>query len=166
MLLQPAVESVIHQLTDTLDQINTDSYASPCCSLSGNSIGKHVRHIIELFQCLEAGYATGCINYDERKRNADLENDPHLAIVALKHIATRIDRENKSLMLEMIYDKARTGTLIIETNYFREVAYNLEHTIHHMALIRIGLNEKSFVGIPADFGVASSTLRYQKQCVQ
>jgi len=54
----------------------------------------------------------------------------------------------------------------IPSNYYRELAYNLEHTIHHMALIRVGVNEVSSIELPVEFGVAYSTVKYRKQCAQ
>jgi hypothetical protein len=54
----------------------------------------------------------------------------------------------------------------IKSNYYREIAYNLEHTIHHMALIRVGVNEVSLVQLPQEFGMAFSTIKHQQQCAQ
>jgi hypothetical protein len=59
-----------------------------------------------------------------------------------------------------------TGVVAIPSNYYREIAYNLEHTIHHMALIRVGINEVSMIELPQDFGVAYSTIKYRQQCAQ
>jgi hypothetical protein len=35
-----------------------------------------------------------------------------------------------------------------------------------MALIRIGITEVSDIGLPQEFGVAPSTLKYQAQCAR
>jgi hypothetical protein len=78
----------------------------------------------------------------------------------------KLDRPDKEMILEASYSDVETEPLRIPTNYYREVAYNLEHTIHHMALIRVGIREVSSVELPADFGVASSTIKYRKQCAQ
>ena len=89
-----------------------------------------------------------------------------LASRLLLEIHQGLSKPNKTLTLEACYDEHLTEPIAIETNYYREVAYNLEHTIHHMALIRVGITEISTIQLPDDFGVASSTVKYRKQCAQ
>jgi hypothetical protein len=49
--------------------------------------------------------------------------------------------------------------VLIESTLARELLYNLEHAIHHMALIRVGLNLRfKYVLYQDNFGVAYSTL--------
>ena len=166
MQLQEAVNNIFVQLADTLDQLSDQEYSKPCTTLFSNTIGQHVRHIIELFQCLEKGYDSGLVNYEKRKRDIDIETDKSLAGHLLMEIHRGLGRNNKSLLLEASYDDHSNEPISLETNYFREIAYNLEHTIHHMALIRVGVNEISTIKLPEDFGVASSTIKYRKQCAQ
>ncbi len=48
----------------------------------------------------------------------------------------------------------------------REMVYLVEHSIHHYALIRIGLQENfSDIFIPKNFGVAYSTVKYRAETV-
>jgi hypothetical protein len=42
----------------------------------------------------------------------------------------------------------------------------MEHAIHHMALIRVGLEEQGIPDIPPHFGVAPSTVRHQASCAR
>jgi len=56
--------------------------------------------------------------------------------------------------------------MIVETNYYRELIYNLEHTIHHMALIKVGINEVSCIAVPEGFGIATSTIKFRRSCAQ
>jgi uncharacterized damage-inducible protein DinB len=166
MELQKAVQQVFLQLTDSLNQLNHDQYIYVCKNLSGNTIGQHVRHIIEMFQCLEAGYLKGEVDYEKRKRDKQIETDKNFASEILKDISRQIHSENKSLYLLAYYNDLQTEPEKINTNYFREIAYNLEHTIHHMALIRVGLRELGDLPVDDSYGVASSTLKYRKQCAQ
>lgn len=166
MQLQLAVNRVFVQLSASLDELSQAEYVQPCKTLFNNTIGQHVRHIIELFQCLENGYETGIVNYEKRNRDMEIEGSKQLAVSLLQAIQEGLDRENKELLLEATYDDHSAELISLATNYHREIAYNLEHTIHHMALIRVGVNEVSTIRLPQDFGVASSTVKFRKQCAQ
>ena len=165
MLKQP-IQHVFVQLSETLNQLSNEEYARPSNILLNATIGQHVRHIIELFQCLEKGYDEGVVNYEKRKRDYQIESNKELATALLKAVYQNIERPNKEIILEAedYYDTMEIAS--IPSNYYRELAYNLEHTIHHMALIRVGVNEISFIELPDEFGVAYSTVKYRKQCAQ
>ncbi len=166
MQLQQAVNNVFTQLASSLDQLTEEQYSKPCTTLFNNTIGQHVRHIIELFQCLEQGYDHSLINYEKRKRDTEIETNKALAASLLKEIHDGLSRPDRELVLEACYDDLSTTPIRIQTNFFREIAYNLEHTIHHMALIRVGINEVASIQLPDEFGVASSTVKFRKECAQ
>jgi hypothetical protein len=165
-MLQTAINNVFLQLTASLEQLNDEQYSMECSILSNATIGKHLRHVIELFQSLETGYATGVINYDKRKRDIRIETDKEFALSLLNEIRRGLNRPDKELILESSYDEDSNELISIKTNYTREVAYNLEHTIHHMALIRVGINLVSTIQLPENYGVASSTVRHRQECAQ
>jgi hypothetical protein len=166
MQLQNAVNEIFTQLSQSIRLLDEAEYRQPSERLFNATIGQHVRHIIELFQCLQRGYESGVVNYDKRERNLLLEQDKDFALEQLVLLFKDIERPNKNLLLQAIYDEHSADPELIPTNYLREVAYNLEHTIHHMALIRVGINEISNVQLPDNYGVASSTIKYKKACAQ
>ena len=166
MLLKKPIQNVFLQLTESLQQLSGQEYVRPSRTLFHASIGQHVRHIIELFLCLEKGYESGVVNYEKRKRDYRIETDKDFAIQLLKEIYNRIEKPNIDLEMEAEDYDDGPAAVVIPTNYYREIAYNLEHTIHHMALIRVGINEVSTVMLPQDFGVAYSTIKYRKECAQ
>lgn len=166
MELQKAVRQVFLQLSDSLNQLSTEEYDHPCKNLSGNTIGQHVRHVVEMFQCLELGYADGEVDYEKRKRDKLIETNKIFAIGLLQDIIQQISKDNKSLFLMTYYDDRQIVPEKIATNYFREIAYNLEHTIHHMALIRVGLRELGNIHVDDSYGVASSTIKNRQKCAQ
>jgi hypothetical protein len=166
MLLKEPIQNVFVQLAESLNQLHEAEYTQPSKILFNATIGQHARHIIELFLCLEKGYHEGIVNYEKRKRDHRIESDRHLAMQLLKDIYRRIARPNIDLVLETEDFEDSVTTVSMPTNYYREIAYNLEHTIHHMAMIRVGINEVSSVVLPDEFGVAFSTLKYRKECAQ
>ena len=166
MHLQQAVNNIFVQLTDSIIQLSAAQYTEPCASLSDGTIGQHVRHIIELYQCLESGYDSGIVDYEKRKRDHLIETNQDLACILLLQISLSLNKPNKDLLLSASYDDHSSESVILPTNYYREIAYNLEHTVHHMALMRIGINEVSEIILSEEFGMASSTIKYRRQCAQ
>ncbi|MCM4171939.1 hypothetical protein DHD32_10635 [Arenibacter sp. TNZ] len=153
----------LEQFKEVLLQLPHDTYTTPCNTLSGASIGQHTRHIIELYQCLLDGYEEATVYYDNRKRDKRIEVDVHFAIDQLHRIQNTIDRPKRKLQL---YYELNGAEEKIESNYFREVMYNLEHTIHHQALIKVAINQFTDIILSDSFGVAPSTLQYRSKCVQ
>lgn len=166
MQLQSAISNVFVQLNESIQQLSDEQYKRPSNILFNATIGQHVRHIIELFICLNQGYETGVVNYEKRKRDYRIETERLFAVELLHTIYSSINKQDKNLMLEVSYDEHSNEAIVIHTNYYREIAYNLEHTVHHMALIRVGVNEVSSIQLPAGYGVASSTIKYRKACAQ
>ncbi|HRI21201.1 MAG TPA: hypothetical protein PLA68_09600 [Panacibacter sp.] len=166
MQLQQAIKNVFVQLSDTLEQLSEEQYKQPSKILFNATIGQHTRHIIELFMELDNGYETGIVNYEKRKRDYLMETDKTFAASLLHRIYTGLNKQDKELVLESNYDEQSDEVIAIKSNYRREVVYNLEHTVHHMALIRAGITELSNIDLPQDFGVASSTIKYRKAVAQ
>lgn len=162
MQLQQGVQQVFVQLSDSLDQLSEENYRQPIPVLFNATIGQHVRHIVELFICLDAGYESGLVNYEKRKRDIKIETDKLFAGDLLKKIYKNLEKENKDLLMEASYDEHDDETIFINTNYYREIAYNLEHTVHHMALIRVGINAIASINLPESFGVAGSTVKHRR----
>lgn len=166
MLLKQPIQNVFVQLSESLHRLSDTEYSQPSKILFNASIGQHVRHIIELFLCLEQGYETGIVNYEKRKRDYQVESNRLFAMELLAAIYQRIERPNIDLVMEAEDYEEAASPIAIPSNYYRELAYNLEHTIHHMALIRVGINEVSSIQLPDGFGVAYSTIKFRTQCAQ
>jgi hypothetical protein len=166
MPLQEAVRHTFVQLSGSLELMTQEEFIQPCVHLSNSTIGQHVRHIIEMFQCLELGYATGSVNYELRKRDPLIETKKDVALAALQAIFEELGKPDKPLVLEGFYNDHSETLLQIPTNYYREIIYNLEHTIHHMALIRIGIRELKQIELPEGYGVASATVKHKRTCAQ
>ena len=162
-MLIPSLHKALNELVSLLSQLSNDDFTSPCKALSNSTIGEHTRHVIEMFQCLENQYPDCVVNYDKRNRDYRIQSDTHFALECIDTVKNQLEKENKKLLLEQIVDEEE---LHIESNYFRELLYNLEHCIHHQALIKVAVLQLEHLQIDADFGVARSTIEYRKQCAQ
>jgi hypothetical protein len=166
MHLKYPIQELLLQLQDVLENLSDSQYAAPVELLSGATVGQHVRHVIEFFQELAHSYEDGTVNYDRRNRNSVLEINRCLAIHLLADTALAVDRPDKDLVLVAHLSQGDMEPVVIRTNYFRELLYNIEHTVHHMALLRIGINGVAKIVLPANFGVAASTIKFRQTCAQ
>ncbi|WP_258102836.1 hypothetical protein [Marinoscillum sp. MHG1-6] len=164
MALNQTAIDLLGQLERVLKQIEDDQYLSRVELLGGSSVGQHVRHTLEFFICLMSATPHGVISYDERKRDKYIEEEVAVAISFISSINSNLkkNKDNFSFDLKASYG-ADEEAILMATNFQRELAYNIEHAIHHMALIKVGLQVVSpSVQLPEHFGVASSTVRYQQ----
>ncbi|MEO8147530.1 MAG: hypothetical protein ABI723_07835 [Bacteroidia bacterium] len=169
MSLQNSSEEILNQLIELIDNMEPAQYESPVDALSKSSIGAHVRHIVEFYECLLKGHETGLVNYDARVRNYILETDMYYAVQVLLLIIQKVNAIKKDKMLMISLDlSAQNNPIVIDTTFLRELAYNVEHAIHHMAIIKIGVTTAyPQVRVEKNFGVAYSTVKFKKQvCVQ
>ncbi len=149
----------IEQFKEVLLELPEACFSQSCDTLSNTSIGQHTRHVIELYQCLLEGYTTEQVYYDKRKRNKRIEEDLSFAIEQLEYIQKNLVQPDKQL--KVIYE-LEGRDVSITSNYNREVMYNLEHLIHHQALIKVGVVQLTDILLCETFGVAPSTVKFKK----
>ena len=71
---------------------------------------------------------------------------------------------DEKIQLEVSYDSDSDIDVMIDSNLAREITYNIEHIIHHMALIKIGIRDICpYVELPEGFGIAVSTLKFRQR---
>ena len=169
MQLKTTGKTILKQVFELTNQLSDAEYSAELELLNGNSIGKHVRHIMEFFELLISGSSQGLINYDKRKHETLFETDTRATMVALQQLMTGIDEISyeDEIVLELNYTESSDNTVKIKSSIERELAYNIEHAIHHMAIIKIALKTLfPKVSLAENFGVAYSTVRYQKSKVR
>ena len=166
MQLNSACFHILDQLQTTVEQIDAEDFSKSSATLGGSTIGQHLRHTLEFFICLQEGFEQGVINYDRRSHDKLVETDKFIALMAISRIREFISKqkEDKALLLEVGYERHSEACITLSTNFFRELTYNIEHAIHHMAIMKIGVHEIApYVRLADHFGVAVSTVRYQEK---
>ncbi|MBX2895385.1 MAG: hypothetical protein KF856_01190 [Cyclobacteriaceae bacterium] len=166
--LYNAVQTVLSQLADVIGQISEEDFRKPSPALSQATLGQHLRHTLEFFVCLEQGYESGVVNYDKRQHDKAIENDKFVALGTINKILDFVNRKpaDKRMIMEVGYLQDSEECVPVETNFMRELTYNIEHAVHHMAIMKIGIREVApDTVIPKSFGVAVSTLRFREEPV-
>lgn len=143
--------------------LTNEQYTAITQLSGGSSIGKHSRHVIEFFNCLLAGIPTKSINYDTRERNIEIENSREVALEKIDSIIHKIASITSDERLWLAFEYGE-NTGVVDSSLFRELVYNIEHTVHHLAIIRICVAHAfPFIQLPSEIGFASSTLKHLNQ---
>ncbi|WP_317899597.1 hypothetical protein [Aurantibacillus circumpalustris] len=161
-MLREVAKNQVLELKAMLDQLHESDYAKPMIVFNNGTVGKHVRHILEFYDCLFVENENNTICYDDRKRNLLLEENLRFASEFIIEVFDKIERVdvNKRILLKVVYNATET---IVESSLFREITYNIEHTVHHLAIMRIAFTtELNYVKLNSSFGYSHSTLQYLK----
>jgi hypothetical protein len=151
----------LQSLSKLLSALTDEQYNKKVIHLGNSSIGAHTRHIIELLECTIKGYSTGEVDYFNRTRNFLLETDKTLALSSLQKLDTLTMLSDKALYLLVEQIDVELELQKVTTTYFREIIYNTEHIIHHLALIKVAVIDMDLDILEPGFGIAYSTIKYQ-----
>ncbi len=154
---------IFTQLSEQLDylrqllaDLSQSNFTHPSKYLSNATIGGHTRHILELLGCAVNGYDIGVVDYYNRVRDLSIEQDKDQALSLLTILEYSAQRPDKLIKLS-------GDGLMVDTSYYREIVYNIEHAIHHLALIKVALVEMGIDNIDQNFGMAYSTIKYKQE---
>lgn len=162
------IESANHtleQLNVFLNQIDEKEYVQKLPILFDSTVGMHVRHVIEFYQCLVKGVLNGEMDYDARERSLLQETNISYAIACIENVLIDLTmiQSNKNILLFTEQNQTE-HKLSIQSNVARELSYVIEHTIHHLAIIKMScMVTFPHIQFDKDFGVAYSTIKYRER---
>jgi len=159
-----AAQDVLLQGLGLLFELGGRTYSHVAGTPFNASVGQHYRHVLEHFQSLIRGLRAAEINYDARERNQRLQSDVTYASIAtcdvlraLKKYTNETLARDCKVINSVGYSASQPSCL--DSNVSRELAYCIGHAVHHFAIIRLICHEID-ITVPAEFGVAPSTLRH------
>lgn len=156
---------IAEQMTEVLDQVTPAAYTAPLQIFHGSTVGQHFRHILEFYTCLLDGIEADYVNYGSRRRDDRIAEAPAAALAVLEYVAAAVAAldDHRLVNVESEFSDADCQAPVYCSSVGRELQYAFDHAVHHLAIIRIGL-EICFPDIPvsAELGVAPSTLKYRK----
>lgn len=160
----------LEQLSEMLQRISNEQYTQKSDILSGSSVGQHIRHILEFYLLLVSGSFSGTISYDKRQRDHRIEDSTDFALETITRLIKGVETLDLNQEVKFEGDFTTNGSQdnFTASSVGRELAYCIEHSIHHQAIIKAGLIDLGMSSITCEnFGVAYSTIRYREnQCAQ
>ena len=155
-----ALRGQLQSLRQVIAVLAPDTYRAAPSRVSG-SIGGHVRHCLDHVRALVGLRGSGDLTYDSRLRGTSVETDPWAAIEEIDRLDLRVEDLHDSRPGGAVRLRSMTepdGTAIhVQSTVGRELAFVIQHTIHHAAIIAVLLDQVG-VDVPAGFGYAPSTL--------
>lgn len=132
----------------------SDTSVSPYYS----SIGSHIRHIYDFYDCAMNIDAENCVDLTARKRLAAVENCCDKALDCLEDLTKRLRNIDLNADYQLtVIDDLGTGKLPIKYTFAALLAQANSHTIHHYAIINYILDRLEIQIGDSDFGYNPST---------
>ncbi|MCF6223064.1 MAG: DinB family protein [Flavobacteriaceae bacterium] len=158
------VQAIIYNLQrgiKLLNIIDSQQYNDTSVAPYYSSIGIHMRHILDVFDCIFTGLETGKVNLAARKRNELAETKVENGLEYFEVIIAKLKKiqlENLDTMIEVQDD---LGLGVVTASYTLASAFIQAHShaIHHFASIGYIISQLGINLPDADFGYNPTTPR-------
>ena len=165
-MLITSVIDVLNQGEALLSELDDESYVRKLPTAFNASLGGHYRHCLDHFRSLLDAAHEENLNYDHRELGTLVETDRFAALNATRALREGYERLpsawlERELQVTCKTSYASTGSQTSGSTVGREIMYVVAHAVHHYALIGI-MGGLMGLQMPAGFGVAPSTVKYQE----
>lgn len=154
----------LEQCTELLQIVSLNTYVD--ASVSESSIGSHVRHFLNRFQCFLYGVARGRVDYDARNRDTRLAENPGAAQLEIDSLLCRLqsweltNKFDQPLIVVESVDH-RSPAVVLNSTVERELMSLVSHSVHHLAIIGMIASAQGLT-VDRDLGKAPSTRVFEQ----
>ncbi len=154
---------VLQQVESFLQSLTAEQYIE----ISHNNqfgIGRHLRHILDMYSALQEGVLGGIVDYDKRSRGSKIESDIMAAAEALQAMIAWMQQSfsvDATINIKTEINTSKTKSTTLASTISRELCYLSSHTVHHLAYMAL-LARSLGVKTDPSHGVAPATASYQR----
>ena len=154
-----AIEKNLHRGIQLLNCISDDEYKNATIAPYYSSIGVHMRHILDVFDCVFDGLESGSINLINRKRNELAENYAQHGIAYFEEILRRLKLLENADFNKIVMVTDDLGMGIVSANYTLGgiLIQAHSHAIHHFASVGYVISQLGIALPDIDFGFNPTT---------
>jgi len=158
------ISAITHNLErgiKLLNAISDKEYSDNSVAPYYSSIGIHMRHILDVFDCIFEGLESKKVDLAARKRNELAEIKVNIGLIYFEEIIKKLknlESENLNIVVEVQDD---LGLGVVTANYTLASALIQAHShaIHHFASIGYVISQLGISLPDADFGYNPTTPR-------
>ncbi len=158
------ISAITHNLergVKLLNAINDKEYSDNSVAPYYSSIGIHMRHILDVFDCIFEGLANGKVNLAARKRNELAELHVNFGLIYFDEIIKKLESLKSENLDKVVEVQDDLGLGVVTANYTLASALIQAHShaIHHFASIGYVISQLGISLPDADFGYNPTTPR-------
>lgn len=148
----------LQKIQTLLDHISNSQLCDTSVPPYHSSIGSHIRHILDFYDCVFNADSQNKIDLTSRSRNKDVEADCGCARNYLNTIVEKIKTSSININDHvLVIDDLGLGNIEIEYTYGALFAQANSHTIHHYATINYIFDNLGIVIKDSEFGYNPTT---------
>jgi|ETNmetMinimDraft_26_1059896.scaffolds.fasta_scaffold25134_2 hypothetical protein len=135
-IIEPAIEN-LRRAEILLNELDPDVYASMAAPPYFSSIGGHLRHIFDVYQCVLNGLDSKTVDLTDRKRGTVVEQDPSEGLKYLNKIISGLESilDLDPGIAITIEDDLGQGLVDVPATLGGGLCQAHSHAIHHFACI-------------------------------
>jgi len=154
-----AIEQNLERGIKLLGSISNQQYSDTSIAPYYSSIGGHMRHILDIFDCLFEGLPNGEVDLSARKRNELVEVDTAEGIKYFLATISKLDQLKAVDLDQLILVKDDLGLGVVAQKYTLGSALIQAHShaIHHFASLGYIIAQLGIELPDADFGYNPTT---------
>lgn len=159
-----AIEHNLNRGVRLLNSIDDNQYSDTSIAPYHSSIGGHIRHILDIFDCIFDGLECKQINLAARKRNELAETKTNVALDYFDRIISILkDLESSDLdQIVEVSDDLGKGVVIQKYTLGSALIQAHSHAIHHFASLGYIISQLGIELPDEDFGYNPTTPKKEK----
>ncbi|PWH81540.1 hypothetical protein DIS18_14775 [Algibacter marinivivus] len=141
-----------------LDNLSNEQLCDASVSPYYSSIGCHIRHILDFYDCIFSMDSENKVDLTARSRNKDVESDCDCAQDYLNFIKGKLSSTSLNINDTIfVSDDLGLGKTVIPYTFGSLLAQANSHTIHHYAIINYIFDSLGIVINDSEFGYNPTT---------
>jgi len=132
-----AIEKNLCRGVNLLNSISDEQYSNSSTPPYYSSIGTHIRHILDIFNCIFIGLDTQKVNFSERERNPIAEKTTSGGIAYFNDIISKLKTlsEEDFKQIIAVTDELGDGKVTVDYSLEAVLMQAHSHAVHHFATI-------------------------------